>query len=61
MTQKQIYRKVEKNIAEANLLFMDLVNKGDITKKELRINIKKRPCVWNRFSQWLNSPMLKEG
>ena len=52
-SQLQIYREVERKIANLNEAFMDLVREG-LTRDDLEILIEKRPELYERFSNFLN-------
>ena len=52
MTQKQMFYREQRRIADANNAFLFLVEHG-LTSKELEKNIQRRPEVWSRFSNWL--------
>lgn len=53
MTQLQHYYKSQRKIADINNTFMDMVKNG-LSKKELQMNINRRPELWGRFSNWLD-------
>ena len=52
-TQLQLMRRAQYAIAAQNKLFLELVDDG-MTREELRINIRRRPELWERFSDWLD-------
>lgn len=52
-SQLQIYREVERKIANLNEAFMDLVREG-LTREDLEMLIEKRPELYERFSNFLN-------
>ncbi len=56
-TENQLVAKfyqIEKNIHSVNMLFLDMVQDG-MTKTELKANIKRRPQIWKRFENWMDS------
>ena len=53
MTQIQLFYQEQRKLADLNHLFMMMVNDG-LTKKELAINIHRRPELWSRFENWLD-------
>jgi len=57
-SQLQIVYEEQRKIADANLMFLDLVDEG-MTRQELQRNIERRPELWARFSSWLDK--LPEG
>ena len=52
-TQKQLFEEARKQHAETNKAFMFFVKDG-LTQEELKVNIKRRPELWGRFSNWLD-------
>lgn len=56
-TQMQMYYQAERQAAEVNLTFLELVADG-LTREELARNIERRPALWSRFANWL--PKLPE-
>lgn len=52
-TQQQMFYAAQRHTAEANEMFLELVNDG-MTKEELQANIERRPEAWERFSNWLD-------
>ena len=52
-SQLQIYREVERKIANLNEAFMDLIREG-LTREDLEMLIDKRPELYGRFSNFLN-------
>ena len=56
-TQMQMYYRAERQAAEVNLTFLELVADG-LTRGELARNIERRPALWSRFANWL--PKLPE-
>lgn len=52
-SQLQIYREIERKIANLNEAFMDLVREG-LTKEDLEAMIERRPELYGRFSNFLN-------
>jgi hypothetical protein len=52
-TQLQMFYREQRNIAEANQLFLDMVKDG-MTRQELQAMIDRMPGKWGRFSNWLN-------
>ena len=55
LTQKQMFYRAHRKLADGNNAFMDLVNAGDITRSELQGLITKRPEVYSRFSGFLDT------
>ena len=53
MNQLQHFYHAHRKIADANELFLDLVADG-MTRENLQTNIKRRPELWGRFSNWLD-------
>lgn len=53
MTQEELFWDSHRKISECNQLFLDFVA-GGMTAKELEENIRKRPGLWGRFSNWLD-------
>lgn len=51
-SQVQLFYKEQRNIAEANQVFLDLVH-GGLTREELERCIQRRPKLWSRFSGYL--------
>lgn len=51
--QKQMFYQAQKNAAEINQLFLELVEDG-LTLEELQRNIDRRPALWSRFTNWLD-------
>ena len=51
-TQRQMFYKAHRQIADANELFLQFVADG-LTKTELGKLIARRPSLWGRFSNWL--------
>lgn len=51
-SQRQMCYEAERRAADVNVLFLELVEDG-MTRKELEANIKRRPALWGRFSNWL--------
>lgn len=52
-TQAQLFYRAERNAAEINQTFLELVADG-MTREELATNINRRPALWGRFSNWLD-------
>jgi hypothetical protein len=52
-TQQQVFYQVQRNLADANLTFMDLVREG-MTREELARNIERRPSLWERYAAFLD-------
>ena len=52
-TQAAMYYRAERNAAEVNETFLELVKDG-MTREELARNIERRPSLWSRFSGWLD-------
>ena len=52
-TQKQMYYRGQRVLADLNECFLSVVEQG-LTKKELQHNIDKNPNLWSRFSNWLD-------
>lgn len=50
--QERMFYKADRQIAEANLFFFELVKDG-LTKDELKDLIKHYPSRWSRFKGWL--------
>lgn len=51
-TQRQLYERARAKAAEMDMLFLDMVRQG-MTRRELEINIQKRPVLWSRYAGWL--------
>lgn len=51
-TQVQMFYQAQRNIAETNETFLELVKDG-MTREELARNIERRPKLWSRFSAFL--------
>ena len=51
-SQMQMFYEEDRKIGDLNELFMELVREG-LTRRELEINIARRPSLWGRFSNWL--------
>jgi len=58
MNQAQMFYQAERNAADVNATFLELVKDG-MTRQELARNIERRPALWGRFSNWLG--VLPEG
>jgi len=52
-TQMQHFYASHRIVSDANETFLMLVKNG-MTRKELETNIKRRPLLWSRFSNWLD-------
>lgn len=52
--QAQMYYQEERKAAEANLLFLDMVKDG-MTRQQLQRLIDRRPALWGRWSNWLDT------
>jgi len=52
-TQAQMFYDAGRQIAETNILFLELVQDG-LTRRELARNIERRPSLWGRFENWLD-------
>ena len=54
-TQEQMWREAERNAAEANKVFLIMVNHptAPLTRNELTELIHKHPERWARFGAWL--------
>lgn len=60
-TQLQLYQESERNLAEVNKLFLEMITGDDpLTKEELAANIKRRPELWGRFAGWLDKLSSKD-
>jgi hypothetical protein len=59
-TQAQMYYQAQRKQADGDNLFMEMVKDGSMTKGSLRKLIERRPETWGRYSNWLDSPHLKE-
>lgn len=53
MNQFQMFYREQRNIADINLLFLELVGDG-LSREELTYLINKRPALWGRFSNWMD-------
>ena len=51
--QLHLYYQAERRAAEANLLFLDMVQEG-MTRQTLQKLIERRP-LWGRWSNWLET------
>lgn len=51
-TQLQMYYAANRQVAETNNAFLELVKEG-MTREELARNIERRPALWQRFENWL--------
>jgi len=51
-TQEQMFYQAHRQLADTNLLFLELVKDG-LTREELQRNIERRPSLWERYSNWL--------
>jgi EAL domain-containing protein (putative c-di-GMP-specific phosphodiesterase class I) len=51
--QRTMFYREQRNIADVNANFMDLVREG-MTREELARNIERRPSLWKRFEGFLN-------
>jgi len=61
MTQLQMFYAEQRKIAEGNRQFLEFVKDGTMDKVTLRRLIAKRPALWGRFANWLDSDHLPEG
>ena len=52
-SQKRFLSVATFNYARSCETFLDIV-KGGLARDELTALIKKRPSLWNRFSNWLD-------
>lgn len=52
--QLRLYYQAERKAAEANLLFLDMVQEG-MTRQTLQKLIERRPALWGRWSNWLET------
>ena len=53
IVQKEMCKDAFKQIAECNLLFMEIMTgPNPLTKDELRKLIAHRPSLWSRFHKW---------
>lgn len=52
-TQQQVFYQAQRDLADANLTFMDLVREG-MTREELASNIERRPSLWERYAWFLD-------
>lgn len=52
-TQQQVFYQAQRNLADVNLTFMDLVREG-MTREELARNIERRPSLWERYAGFLD-------
>lgn len=50
-TQVQLFYQEQRNIAEGNALFLELVD-GGLTREELDRCIERRPQFWSRFASY---------
>lgn len=57
LTQMQRYEIARRDLADANRVFMDLVNckANPLTREDLARNIERRPAVWSRFAGFLQT------
>lgn len=53
VTQEHMFYRAQRQIADANLLFLELVEDG-LTREELQTNINRRPSLWSRYVNWLD-------
>ena len=53
-TQADLYYQSVRKTAEGNLLFLDMVAEGTMTKKTLAALLKRRPAQWGRFAGFLS-------
>lgn len=51
-TQLQMFYAANRQVAETNNAFLELVKEG-MTREELARNIERRPALWQRFDNWL--------
>ncbi|MHB1666098.1 hypothetical protein [Thiomonas sp.] len=51
-SQLQLFYRAHRDIADGNLLFLEMVHDG-MTREDLARNIERRPQLWSRFSHWL--------
>lgn len=51
--QAQMYYASVERSAAADKTFLTLVQSG-MTKRDLQLNIERRPSLWGRYSNWLN-------
>lgn len=51
-TQMQIFYAEQRKLADANLLFLEMVGDG-MTRAELAALIERRPDTWKKFAHWL--------
>lgn len=52
-TQLQMFYAANRQVAETNNAFLELVKEG-MTREELARNIERRPALWQRFENWLD-------
>lgn len=57
LTQYQHVELARRQVAAANLAFMDLVNckENPLTREDLARNIERRPALWLRFAGFLGT------
>lgn len=57
LTQAQHFERARRNIADADVAFMDLVNHptNPLTREDLARNIERRPALWGRFAGFLDT------
>lgn len=53
-TQKDMFYKARRQIAEVNNLFLEFVKDGSMTRQRLEKLIERRPELWGRFVIWLD-------
>ncbi len=51
--QEQMYYAAVERSAAADQTFLALVRSG-MTKRDLQLNIKRRPALWSKYSNWLS-------
>lgn len=52
-TQTQLFWAAHRRVSDENEQFLNLVENG-LTRADLEANIKRRPSLWARFSNWLD-------
>ena len=55
-TQREMYYRAERQAADRDILFMELVNHptNPLTREDLARNIERRPALWSRYAGFLD-------